>query len=323
MTKVSFYAPGEIPDSQLEYVVIAARFQNQWIFSRHKQRSTWEIPGGHREPGEAVDDAANRELWEETGAVKADVQRICVYGVTKDRGTNYGMLYYAEVSALDRLPENFEMAEVLLTDRLPEGLTYPDIQPKLFEKVQAWLNLQSSLDELWDVYDKNRNLTGRLHRWGDAMKPGQYHLVVHVWIMNSKGQFLLTKRSSNKGFPNIWESTCGSALAGDDSLAAALREVKEETGLTLDPNKGQRVFTMHRDDYFRDVWLFRQDFSLEDVVLQSGETTDKMYADGDTIRDMMLHKRFVPCDYLEALLGLTSVIQSKEKDVTIDGSSAE
>ena len=126
--------------------------------------------------------------------------------------------------------------------------------------------LQSSPEELWDVYDENRKLTGRLHQRGKQLASGDYHLVVHVWMQNDQGQFLLTKRSPNKGFPNMWESTGGSAIAGDNSLTAALREVKEETGLLLDAEKGRCVLSTKHSDYFRDVWLFHQDFSLENVV---------------------------------------------------------
>lgn len=302
MTEVRSYKQAEIEDSRIQFVVIAARYQDHWIFARHKQRTTWEIPGGRREPGERIDETARRELWEETGAKQAEIQPVCVYAVTKNGETKYGMLYFAKVSVLGALPEAFEMGERQLTDKLPKNLTYPDIVPHLFDKIQGWLNLQSSADELWDVYDGNRNLTGRLHRRGDPLEEGEYHLVVEAWMRNSKGAFLLTKRSPNKGFPNMWESTGGSALAGDDSLTAVLREVKEETGLTLDPQRGTLLMTVWRSDSFKDVWLFRQDFDLADVILQPGETTDKMYADRETILRMYRAGEFVPQPYLEELL---------------------
>ena len=100
------------------------------------------------------------------------------------------------------------------------------------------------------------------------MPEGDYHLSVHVWIQNSRGEFLNTKRSPNKGYPNMWESTGGSALAGDDSLTAALREVKEETGLLLKPERGHILHQYAGEDCHTDVWLFETDFSLEDVTLQ-------------------------------------------------------
>ena len=87
------------------------------------------------------------------------------------------------------IPEASEIKECSLFDTLPNDLTYPAIQPHLHEKIQGWLNVQSGAGELWDIYDEHRKKTGRLHRRGDDLAPGEYHLVVHIWIENSRGQF--------------------------------------------------------------------------------------------------------------------------------------
>ena len=136
MVQVNFHKQSEISDHLLYYTVLAARFENHWIFCRHKKRSTWEMPGGRREPGETIDDAAKRELWEETGAAEADIRPVSAYSVTADGQTTYGMIYYADVTALGDLPEEFEMQELLFSDRLPENLTYPEIAPHVFDYVQ-------------------------------------------------------------------------------------------------------------------------------------------------------------------------------------------
>lgn len=300
--KVIFPAEGQVADGHLKYAVIAARYQDQWIFCRHKERDTWEMPGGHRENGEDILETAKRELQEETGALEAEFRPIAVYGVTGDEETSYGMLCFARITKMGMLPEAFEMGEIRGFDLPPANLTYPDIQPILYHKVQEWLNLQSNADELWDVYDENRILTGRLHRRGDPMPKGDYHLSVHIWMQNSEGKFLLTKRTANKGFPLMWESTGGSALAGDDSLSAAIREVKEETGLTLAPEKGQCLISRRGVDAFCDVWLFRQDFDLKDVVFLEGETCGAMYASIEEIQKMTQEGIMVPYGYLEELL---------------------
>ena len=77
---------------------------------RPRHHCTWELPGGHREPGEDIDAAARRELYEETGAELFTLSRICVYSVTEGGRTDYGMLYFAEIDMLGELPES-EIAE--------------------------------------------------------------------------------------------------------------------------------------------------------------------------------------------------------------------
>ena len=90
------------------------------------------------------------------------------------------------------------------------------------------------MTELNDVYDKNRKKTGRVHRRGTAWRFGEYGLVVCVWIYDGKGRLLLTKRDPAKSFGDTWENTGGAVRAGEDSLQAIVREVYEETGLTVE-----------------------------------------------------------------------------------------
>ncbi len=134
MIEVIFANSGEVDDALPKFAVIAARYGDGWIFCKHKQRSTWEIPGGHREAGENIDDTARRELYEETGALAFDLQRITAYGVRVDNAVTYGMLYLADVRVLGELPPEMEIGEIVVTDKLPENLTYPLIQPDLYEK---------------------------------------------------------------------------------------------------------------------------------------------------------------------------------------------
>ncbi len=298
--EVKFYNPPEIADEKLMYAVIVARYEGKWVFSRRNKRVTWEIPGGHREVGEAIEETAKRELWEETGAVEFDLKPVAVYQVDK-----YGMLFFADIKSFEHIPETSEIAEIQLFENIPQNLTYPQIQPHLYRRVQGWLCSQSSADEIWDVYDEKRNKTGRLHRRGDPLNNGDYHLVVHIWIRNSRGEYLITKRAAHKEFPNMWESTGGSALAGDDSLSAAIREVKEEVGLSLDADRGQIIHSYMREDGFVDVWLFEQDFDLSDVVLDPNETVDKMYASPDKITELIAEGKFYKFSYIDLILKVT------------------
>lgn len=134
--KIDFYDVGNVDNMALKFAVIVTMFQDKWIFVRHKDRNTWEIPGGHRETGEKIDETAKRELFEETGAKKFYIKSICDYSVTRNKITTYGRLYFCQVKELDILP-NFEIKEIRLFDKLPENLTYSEIQPYLFEKVKS------------------------------------------------------------------------------------------------------------------------------------------------------------------------------------------
>lgn len=139
MIEVRFY--DNIADELLAFAVIIAKIDGKWIFCKHKDRDTYEIPGGHREPGETIFEAAKREFVEETGAVDFSIKPICVYSVkgkTKinpdDDAISYGMLYAAEVFSFEEL--HSEIESILITDKLVENWTYPLIQPKLIEEAR-------------------------------------------------------------------------------------------------------------------------------------------------------------------------------------------
>ena len=159
--------------------------------------------------------------------------------------------------------------------------------------------------ELWDIYDVDRRPKGYTHIRGEEMNPGDYHITVNVWIRNSKGEYLLTKRTPNKEYGGYWECTGGSVISGDTSFECALKEVKEETGLVLAPENGKLIWTYNRDVLygmpdFCDVWFFKQDFDISEVVFQEGETCDAMWATPMKILEMEKSREFVPMiDYIE------------------------
>lgn len=146
MTEINFYNPLFIPESKLTYSIISARYRNSWIFVRHHKRTTWEIAGGHIEKGETSFEAAGRELMEETGALKFNLECIATYSVTLDGETGWGRLYIAEVLEIGPIPYISEIAEIVLSDHLPEKLTHPDIQPHLFRKTVEYLKIKEIPD---------------------------------------------------------------------------------------------------------------------------------------------------------------------------------
>ena len=137
---VWFYDEGQYDRTTLRYVVIVTGEGEHWLFVRHRARTTWEIPGGHIEPGETPLEAAARELFEETGALRWQLQPVCAYGVGAE-GTASGVLYLARVEERGHLPP-LEIAEVRAYDTLPAALTYPDIQPALYWKALEYSSAQ-------------------------------------------------------------------------------------------------------------------------------------------------------------------------------------
>ena len=104
--KVQFYDSAE--DKLLKFAVIISKTDGKWVFCKHKERNTYEVPGGHREEGETILEAAKRELCEETGAVSYELKPVCVYSVTGKNRVNqtgeesFGMLYFANIYEFEK-----------------------------------------------------------------------------------------------------------------------------------------------------------------------------------------------------------------------------
>ncbi|HEY5560674.1 MAG TPA: NUDIX domain-containing protein [Clostridiaceae bacterium] len=152
--------------------------------------------------------------------------------------------------------------------------------------------------------------TGKTVERGKPMRQDEYHLVVHVWIENESGGFLISKRTPNKvTLPNIWETTVGSAIVGEDSLKATLREVKEEIGIDLSATNGKYLFRLKRQHNnfpdFVDVWLFKKEVDISEVIYQPEEVCGAMWATPKHIQSMIKSGEFADTfTYLEDLFKL-------------------
>jgi len=138
MLKVNFY--NSVEDRLLKFAVIVSKCEGKWVLCKHRERTTYECPGGHREDGEDILTTARRELYEETGAIDYVIEQIGIYsvygndGVIENKVETFGMLYYADINEFEKLP-GFEIEKIEFFDMLPDNWTYPEIQPKLIEKV--------------------------------------------------------------------------------------------------------------------------------------------------------------------------------------------
>lgn len=141
--------------------------------------------------------------------------------------------------------------------------------------------------ELNDVYDENRNLTGRVHRRGTPWNPGEYGLVVCVWVYDGKGHILLTRRAKGKSFAGTWENSGGAAKAGETSRQAIARELFEETGIRAAEEEFELLDTGMDKNTIYDFYGLRRSVHLKDVVLLPGETDAVQWVGFGKIRWMI------------------------------------
>ena len=144
-------------------------------------------------------------------------------------------------------------------------------------------------DEYLALFDDDGNLIPNSYcKRGDALPPHTRLKAACSWIVNARGEFLITRRALEKSFqPGIWEAQGGCVSAGEDGLTAAVREAKEESGIDLDPATGELFSEERFGDMFMEHWLFRKEFDLADVVLQEGETMDARAATWSEIAAMI------------------------------------
>ena len=138
-----------------------------------------------------------------------------------------------------------------------------------------------------DIYDENRQPTGRIHQRGTPWKTGEYGLVVCVWVYDGKGRFLLTRRAKGKSFAGTWENSGGAAKAGESSRQAIARELYEETGIQAAPEEFELIEQDQDKNTYYDHYALKRAMYLKDIVLLPGETDAVQWASFGKIRWMI------------------------------------
>ena len=145
------------------------------------------------------------------------------------------------------------------------------------------------MSEIWDIYDRNKNKTGRFHKRGLALNKDDYHIIIHAWVVNSNDEVIITKRHESKRIcPNMWECTEGSILAGESSVEGAVRELEEEIGLSFKKEEAVFLtsFVLEESNTIVDSFMFRRDVKIEDLVLQENEVSDVLIVNREKYLEM-------------------------------------
>ena len=158
--------------------------------------------------------------------------------------------------------------------------------------------------ELWDILDAKGNPTGRVIERGKPLAEGEYMLAVHIYIVNSKGEYLMQKRSSTKEvLPGVWDTTGGAVTSGEDSRLGALREVEEEIGIILELDEQEYVTRIQREQSFVDIWFIKKDIEVEACVLQEEEVEAVKWVPAKEMIDHIMNAPWRQAEYREKVVG--------------------
>ena len=144
--------------------------------------------------------------------------------------------------------------------------------------------------EFNDIYDQDRNLTGRIHKRGTPWRRGEYGLVVCVWVYDGNGKVLLTRRAPQKSYAGTWENSGGAAQAGETSRKAIARELFEETGIRAEEDEFELISSDRDRNTFYDFYCIHRETPLEQIVLLPGETDDAKWVTLEEVHDMIDRK---------------------------------
>ncbi|MBQ9963953.1 MAG: NUDIX domain-containing protein [Clostridia bacterium] len=147
--------------------------------------------------------------------------------------------------------------------------------------------------ERWELFDRNGNSLSRTIRRGERMRSGEYHKVVHIWVVNSMDRVLIQQRSARrKLMPNVWAVTGGSVIAGEESLAAACREFGEELGVWLPPEEFHYIGRMVRRNSLCDAYVVCRNIAVPDMHLQREEVARVRWVTVEQLADMLRRRQY-------------------------------
>lgn len=148
--------------------------------------------------------------------------------------------------------------------------------------------------EKWDILNEKGVPTGKTTLRGKCvLKSGEYHLVVHIWVISGDGRILIQRRSDNKKLmPGEWAATGGAAVSGEDSFTAASRELFEELGIKSTPQTLEKLLRIRRRNSLLDVWMIISDIPVERLTLQKSEVAEAKWVTAEELRNMIKHGDF-------------------------------
>jgi 8-oxo-dGTP diphosphatase len=130
--------------------------------------------------------------------------------------------------------------------------------------------------EYWDLYNEEREKLNKKHLRSNTniLNPGEYHIVVNIWIINDQNKIIITQRHPQKEWPLKWECSGGSLIAGEDSITGALREAEEEIGIKLKKENGKLIYSKKKEMDFKDIYLFKENIDINKTKLQENEVVN-------------------------------------------------
>ena len=148
--------------------------------------------------------------------------------------------------------------------------------------------------EKWDVLDENGKSLGKtVFRGNVQLRPGEYHLVVHIWVVSPQGEILIQRRSDSKVLmPGEWAATGGAAISGEDSFTAAQRELSEELGISSDKDTLKKILRLKRRNSLLDIWFITKNINIEDLRLQESEVAEVKWVTEAELREMVKNNQF-------------------------------